>query len=191
MLGFTTKKFNGIVPEPGPFDAADADAASRIATLAAETGALLEQNHLDRALKAIMAFSSHFNQYFQHKEPWKYAPGQQDADTADSAIDDDGYASARTCMYLSVNAIRSLSIAMYPFVPESAGRIWAQLGMKGSPADQTWDAISKKDVMIPRGHTLGAVSPLFERIDDEDIGRRKEQLGIFTDNASDAKHESI
>ena len=36
-LGFTAKKFGGTVPEPGPFDNLDEEAASRIAGLAAET----------------------------------------------------------------------------------------------------------------------------------------------------------
>ena len=65
----------------------------------------MEQNHLDRALKKILEFSAHFNQYFQHKEPWKNEKG------------------TNTCVYLSVNAIRSLAIALYPFIPESAEKI--------------------------------------------------------------------
>ena len=71
----------------------------------------MEQNHLDRALKKIMEFSSYFNQYFQHKEPWKKGPG------------------TANCVYLSVNAASSLAIAILPFMPNSANKIWNQLGL--------------------------------------------------------------
>ena len=71
----------------------------------------MEQNHLDRALKKIMEFSSFFNQYFQHKEPWKKGPGTEN------------------CVYLSVNAARTLAIAIYPFLPDSSQKIWIQLGV--------------------------------------------------------------
>ncbi len=158
VLGFTVKRFEGTLPEPGAYDDEDHTAESKIARLASELYALMEQNHLDRALKAIMAFSAHFNQYFQHREPWK----GREPDTAN-------------CIYLSVNAVRSLSIAAYPFIPESAERMWAQLGLVGSPKDASWDGISEI-AMQPR-HRLGNVSPLFERVDAADVGRHKERLG--------------
>ena len=126
----------------------------------------MDQNHLDRALKTIMAFSSHFNQYFQHKEPWKSVPkqgpeGAADAGTAEAAEAAAAAAgsrqSAQTCMYLSLNAVRSLAVAVCPFLPESAARMWGQLGLDGSPEDSAWDSAS--DVLIKPGHRIGAVSP--------------------------------
>ena len=183
-LGFTAKKFGGVVPEPGPFDDMDAEAASRIAGLAAETGVLMDQNHLDRALKKIMAFSSHFNQYFQHKEPWKAVPKQGSEGAADAAAAAAGsMQSAQTCMYLSINAVRSLAVTVCPFLPESAVRIWGQLGLDGSPEDSAWDGAS--DILIKPGHRLGSVSPLFARVEDDEIKRHKEQLGRFDDGGGD------
>ena len=187
-LGFATKKFGGAVPEPGPFDDMDEEAASRIAKLAAETGALMDQNHLDRALKKIMAFSSHFNQYFQHKEPWKAVPKQGSEEVADAGASADAAAaagsmqSAQTCMYLSINAVRSIAVTVCPFLPESAVRIWGQLGLDGSPEDSAWDGAS--DMLIKPGHRLGSVSPLFARVEDDEIKRHKEQLGRFDDDDS-------
>ncbi len=183
-LGFTAKKFGGVVPEPGPFDDMDEEAASRIAGLAAETRVLMDQNHLDRALKKIMAFSSHFNQYFQHKEPWKAVPKQGSEGAADAAAAAAGsMQSAQTCMYLSINAVRSIAVMVHPFLPESAMRIWGQLGLDGSPEDSAWDGAS--DMLIKPGHRLGSVSPLFARVEDDEIKRHKEQLGRFDDDGDD------
>ena len=158
VLGFTTKKFKGIVPAPGEFDNDDLDAESRIVKIASEVSALMEQNHLDRALKSIMGFSSYFNQYFQHREPWK----GKEPDTAN-------------CIYLSVNAVRSMAVMICPFIPESACRVWEQLGMPGSPEDASWENISKLE--IRHGHKLGRVYPLFEPIDKDSIAIHKEKLG--------------
>jgi len=156
-LGFTKKAFEGIIPEPEKFDDKDSEAENKIKNLSGEVGTLLEQNHLDRALKKIMEFSSFFNQYFQHKEPWKKGPGTS------------------SCVYLSVNAARSMSIALFPFIPEAAQKIWAQLGLDGKVNENKWDALSQLE--IRPGQNLGEVSPLFSKVESEDIEKYKKQLG--------------
>ena len=156
-LGFTKKAFDGKIPEIESFDEKDSEAEQKIKSLAKEISELMEQNHLDRSLKKIMEVSSFFNQYFQHKEPWKNGPG------------------TTNCVYLSVNAVRSLAIAIFPFVPESAQKIWIQLGLDGNIQDIPWD--SQSDLGILSGHVLGESSPLFARIETSDIEKYKKELG--------------
>ena len=156
-LGFTLKSFDGKIPSPEEFDQNDKDAENKIKSFANDAGVLLEQNHLDRALKKILEFSAHFNQYFQHKEPWKKGPG------------------TNTCVYLAANAVKSIAVALYPFLPESAEKIWKQLGMKNNISEQTWDSLSLLE--IKAGHTIGSVSPLFAKVEEADIEKHKEKLG--------------
>ena len=156
-LGFTKKAFDGIIPETENYDEKDIEAESKIKNLSGELGILMEQNHLDRALKKIMEFSSFFNQYFQHKEPWKKGPG------------------TANCVFLSVNAARSMAIALFPFLPESSQKIWVQLGFSGKVNENKWDSIS--DITVKSGHVLGDVSPLFVKVEEEDIAKYKKQLG--------------
>jgi methionyl-tRNA synthetase len=156
-LGFTKKAFDGIMPETEKYDDKDIEAENKIKTLSRELGVLMEQNHLDRALKKIMEFSSFFNQYFQHKEPWKKEPG------------------TTNCVFLSVNAARSMAIALFPFIPESSQKIWEQIGLDGKVNENKWSSIS--DIGIKSGHVLGEVSPLFVKVEDEDIAKYKKQLG--------------
>ncbi|HJJ23105.1 MAG TPA: methionine--tRNA ligase [Nitrosopumilus sp.] len=156
-LGFTKKAFDGKVPESNSFDDNDSEAEEKIKSLATDVGSLMEQNHLDRALKKIMEFSSFFNQYFQHKEPWKNGLGTQN------------------CVFLSVNAVRSLAIAVFPFIPESAQKIWCQLGLDGNVDELSWSEISI--LGISSGHVLGEASPLFAKVEDTDIEKHKKQLG--------------
>lgn len=156
-LGFTKKTFNGVIPEAENYDEKDIEAENKIKNLSGELGMLMEQNHLDRALKKIMEFSSFFNQYFQHKEPWKKGPG------------------TANCVFLSVNAARSMAIALFSFLPESSQKIWEQLGFTGKVNDNKWDSIS--DMAIKSGHRLGDATPLFVKIEEADIVNYKKQLG--------------
>ena len=156
-LGFTAKSFEGRVPEPAEFDDMDAKAKSRIMSLSDSVARLMQENHLDRALRSIMEFSSFFNQYFQSKEPWKGGPG------------------TATCIYLSVNAARSLAISLSPFLPASSQKLWDQLGLKGSVRNCRWNDLL--NLGVEPGHLLGEISPLFSRIDAADIAKYKNSMG--------------
>lgn len=155
-LGFTKKTFDGVVPNPEQYDDRDREAESKIKGFASELSELIQQNHLDRALKKIMEFSMYFNQYFQHKEPWKKGPG------------------TNTCVFLAANAAYSISIALHPFLPKSAQKIWEQLGLQGSVAQKQWGAISALE--LKAGHKLGEITPVFARVEESDIKKRKEKF---------------
>ena len=71
--------------------------------------------------------------------------------------------------------MKSLSIALYPFIPESAQKIWSQLGMSGNVSEQSWKSIS--DITINNEHRLGTPSPLFVKIESSEIKTHKEKLG--------------
>jgi methionyl-tRNA synthetase len=155
-LGFTKKSFDGAVPAPDEFDEKDKEAEQKIKGLAINLGQLMELNHLDRALKKIMEFSAYFNQYFQHNEPWKKGPG------------------TNTCVYLSINAVCAIAIALYSFLPSSAQKIWDQLGLPGKITDRSWNSIS--ELTLKPSHKIGQVAPLFAKVEDADIKKRKEKF---------------
>jgi methionyl-tRNA synthetase len=155
-LGFTKKTFDGVVPAPTTYDDKDKEAESKIRGFASDLADLVQQNHLDRALKKIMEFSAYFNQYFQHKEPWKKGPGTE------------------TCVFLTVNAVYSISVALHSFLPKSSQKIWEQLGMPGNVSGKPWKSIS--DLELKSGHKLGEIAPIFARVEEVDIKKRKEKF---------------
>ena len=116
-----------------------------------------DRNHLDRALKQLMEFSAHFNQYFQHKEPWKKGPG------------------TNTCIYLSVNAVRSLAICLHSFLPKSSQKIWSQLALEGNVSDVQWGEMSYLD--LKSGHKIGVAEPIFSKIEQSVIDEQQSKLG--------------
>ena len=119
----------------------------------------MEQNQLDRALKNILKFSHHFNEYFQHKEPWKKGSG------------------TNLCVQLSIRAVRSIAIALYSFLPDSAEKICLQLGMNTKISDEKWESMSEINDSIKPGHKIGSISPLFKKIEEADIKKYKQKLG--------------
>jgi methionyl-tRNA synthetase len=62
-------------------------------------------------------------------------------------------------------------------LPESAQKIWTQLGLNGNVEDSFWSDISEFGVLA--GHTLGDASPLFVKVEESDIEHHKKQLGSF------------
>jgi methionyl-tRNA synthetase len=156
-LGFTQKSLSGLVPPTNDLDEVDKEAQDKIKNFGKELTQLMEENSLDKAIKKIIEFSAYFNQYFQKKEPWK------------------GAKDANNCIYVSVNAVRSLAISLYPFLPESSQKIWSQLNMAGMISNQRWDSIS--DIDIKSGHKIGIASPLFKKVETSDIESYKSRLG--------------
>ncbi|MDH2907365.1 MAG: methionine--tRNA ligase [Candidatus Nitrosotalea sp.] len=156
-LGFTQKSMAGVVPNTTEFDQSDKEAREKINNFSSDLTPLMEDNSIDKALKKIIEFSAHFNQYFQKKEPWKGGKGSSN------------------CVFISVNAVHSLAISLYPFLPESSQRIWEQIGMDGSVSEQSWSSIS--EIKIMEGHKIGIASPLFKKIEASDIEANKAKLG--------------
>ena len=157
VLGFTTKAFDGIVPEPEEFDEKDKESEKKIKSLAEDVSKLMQENHLDRALKKLMEFSAHFNQYFQHNEPWKKGLG------------------TNTCIYLSVSAVHSLAICLQSFLPKSSQKIWDQLGLNGNISEIDWAAMS--ELSLKSGHKIGTVTPIFSKIEPSVIEQEQSKLG--------------
>ncbi len=153
-LSFTKKQFDGVVPSPFEFDESDRQAISQIENIAYETGDLVYNNNIDKAIKRILQFSTYFNQYFQNKHPWK------SKDTSNNTI------------WISINATRALAIILYPFIPSSAEKIWYQLGYYSELSKQDW--YSASEISFEKGHSLNQnIEPIFKKIEKEDIDRQK------------------
>lgn len=144
-LTFISKSFDGVVPKPKCFDENDEKFKERIVSLKDEVEKRMGEFGLDKALKGIVEFSAMGNQYFQQKEPWK---------TRDP-----------NCLYLCVNAMRSLAILLEPFVPNAMEKLWLQLNLEGSVHEQNWNSAS--EFSIKEGHKIGKPEVLFRKLSDE------------------------
>lgn len=141
-LTFLWSNFDGKVPNPKEYDQLDKELEECIKKIAGDVGKDMEKNYLDKGLRIIGEFSSFCNQYFQKKEPWK---------TKDS-----------NCLYLSINAVKSLAILLEPYVPSSCEKLWEQLNLDGNVHEQKWDSASK--IEIKSGHKINKPEVLFKKI---------------------------
>jgi len=155
-LSFIHTKFGGRVPEGGELDDIDEEFEKRIKEAAKNIGNELENIELEKGLRKILEFSGFCNQYFQKKEPWR------------------DLERAKSCLYLSINAVRSLAIALEPFLPSSAERLWNQLNLKDSVHEQKWDSLSK--IEIKPKHKINRPEILFKKVEDVDIDNQLTKL---------------
>ena len=143
VVAMTDRYFAGEVPEPGDLD--DVDRAildSRSETLA-EVGELIEAAKLRAGLQRAMAAAQAVNVYLNELEPWK---------TAKTDMTRTG-----TTLWVGLNAICSIAVALYPYLPFTAPVV---LGAMGHEGPVSW---SLRDVAA--GTTLGALGPLYAKVE--------------------------
>ena len=134
---------NGIVP------AKHDELAAAAAKAADETRALLKQNQLQAALQSIWGLVTRANQYVDQTKPFSLAKDPAQAKRLDEVL----YNLTETC--------RVLAVLLWPFLPGTAVKIYAQLGLTGTP--DKMDAVAWGGLQA--GHKTGEPAPLFPRKD--------------------------
>jgi methionyl-tRNA synthetase len=143
---------DGVVPTPGEPRDLEADVRD-VADLAVNrAGQLIENWELDDALVAIWALLRRANQYLEERKPWSLAKSQDDAGALD------------TTLWTAAEATRIAAIILAPYMPATADRILAQLGLN-PVADGDWTA---RTAWGSESFTsVDAQGPLFPRIEIE------------------------
>jgi methionyl-tRNA synthetase len=132
---------NGILPAQSTELAPDAEKVVN------ETRSLLEQNQLQAALQSIWSLVTRANQYVDHTAPFKLAKDPTKAARLDEVL----YNLAEVC--------RILAVLLWPFLPGTASKIYAQLGLSGAPdkfAEARWGGLKP-------GHAIGTPTALFPK----------------------------
>lgn len=142
-LSFAKKSSGQIVPRADKVGKEEEELEKSFRKVFASYTEAMDSLNFDRALKYILEFSDSCNQYFQKKEPWK--------NPSDSSV----------TIYFSLNSVKRISILLYPFLPFTSSRIWAQLGLKGSAVEH---GISEVDRMISPGQKVGEPEILFSKV---------------------------
>jgi len=155
-LTFVWTNYDGRVPRPNAYDKSDKEFEEKIKKIAEDVAKEIDKIELSRGLRKIIEFSTFCNQFFQRKQPWTDKE------------------KAKTCLYLCINAVRTLAILLEPFIPFSAEKLWQQLSLEGSVHEQNWDLASK--LAISGGHRINQPKVLFKKVEDEDIKREREKL---------------
>jgi methionyl-tRNA synthetase len=145
VLSMSDRNFDGRVPEPG--ELTDQDRA--ILELGANTldavAGHIEKVELRAGLRAGMDAAAEVNAYLNATEPWR-------------VLKEDPQRGG-TILWVAIQAIAAIRVALYPYLPHSATTLGEMLGT--GPQIDGWSAPE-----VIGGTELGRVAPVFIKLDD-------------------------
>jgi methionyl-tRNA synthetase len=163
-LTMINRYFNGSVPYPSPTVArkdTDDVIKEHALTVIQEFNQYFEDFQFSRALETAWSLIGAVNKYLVDEEPWIVA--EKEGEESRSRL--------ATILYTAAEALRIVTALAYPVLPESAAKIWNQLGLgeisKFNLADLKW-------AQLPLGGKLGKVEPVFPRADKTSIERMQQ-----------------
>ena len=145
---------DGILPKPPQNQESAANAkTTSLPEEASQTVAAvkdqLRRRQLQTALRATWSLIAKANQYIDRTAPFKLAKQSGQADRLDEIL------------YNLAETVRILAILIWPTLPNTAERIFTQLGIEGKP-DQLAGAVWGQ---LPKGRPIGKPEALFPRKD--------------------------
>ena len=146
VLSMSSRNFDGKVPIPGELtnqDQAIVDMGSSVLDTVADH---IEKVELRAGLRAAMDAAAEVNAYLNATEPWRVLK--------------DNPQRGGTILWVAIQAIASIRIALYPYLPHSTLTIGEMLGT--GPGVSSWSA-----PVVPGGTVLGDVTPVFVKLEDD------------------------
>jgi methionyl-tRNA synthetase len=153
---FTSRFFDGKIPEPGEFDEYDLEFESRIKELPSKVSNLIESFKFREGLIEIIKLAKYGNKYFNDKEPWKTVKTNKQM--------------AANCLYLANQLSKVMAVTLKPYMPVKTMEIFETLQIN---ADISWDNAQE---FLESGHEIAEAKPIFLKIEDEVITAEKEKL---------------
>jgi methionyl-tRNA synthetase len=150
-----------------------AEAAQVFTSVALEA---YERFEFSKALEAIFSLIGAVDKYIVEKAPWKLA---KEGDTTAKQLDE--------TLYTAAEALRIVTALLAPVLPESAAKIWAQLGFTTSiddlrTSDVHWghlkgdQKLGEVEGVFPRADAKVSMEKMQE-LEQEEVARQKQLLG--------------
>lgn len=150
-----SQKFNdGILEAPIQGDPIDASLIELAEKTVADYEKMMDNMDISATIKLVWSFISRTNKYIDETAPWALAKDPLKKERLN------------TVMYNLVESLRIISILISPFMPTTAPKIWAQLGLnKDFTTVQMVDI--KKWGQTPVGTKINQPEQIFPRIEEE------------------------
>lgn len=166
-LMFAEKNFDSIVPAIELRDE-DLMLLALVQRELTQYNAALEQAKLRDGLRHMLTISKHGNQYMQSQQPWIMVKGSNEEKKI-----------AGTVIGVCCNLSCLLSSLIGPFMPNASRDLRSQLGLDVSTYGYIPETVS---IMLAPGHKLGKPSPLFTKIDEQQIAELRSKYRGKQDN---------
>ncbi|KAM9860060.1 methionine--tRNA ligase, cytoplasmic [Aulostomus maculatus] len=162
---FVTKFFDGCVPVM-ELQQEDKKLLALVGWELQQYIQLMDKVKIRDALKHILNISRHGNQYIQVNEPWKKIKGEETERQR-----------AGTVTGVSVNIACLLSVMLMPYMPSVSQTIRDQLNAPHSCVSTMLQGTGTFVCALSAGHRVGTVSPLFQKLEVDQIEALKKRFG--------------
>ncbi len=153
VLVLARKFFDSRVPEPGEYNDADERLLEVMERVPEEFKSDLESFRFRESLKKALSLAREANAYLNLEEPWKKENEPRRANV----------------IYLALNAVKTVSIMLVPFIPSIAGEALTRVGIK----DPSWDIVNEP---LKPGSELGSPVILVKKISEKEVEKWKEKF---------------
>ncbi|CAO1443103.1 unnamed protein product [Diamesa hyperborea] len=135
----------------------------------------MEKSRFREAIRHLLSVSRHGNLYMQTEQPWVQLKGT-----------DDQKARAGSVISLSCNIACLLATMLFPFMPDTARKLYKQLNVSGLDIDPSKPQMT---LFMQNGHKINKPIPLFTKIEQAQIDDMKKKYGGVQQPAGKAKPE--
>jgi methionyl-tRNA synthetase len=163
VVNMVHKYFGGVAPEAGAETAAEGRLRESAGRAIAAFGPAFDEMNFSEALKALWALVAETDGYLTANAPWK-----RPADRPES----EHVAVQARVLATAGEAIRIITALVYPILPESAAKVWRQLG-QGEIQDAAKQAFLTDIAWggLRAGTKFGEPAPLFPRAEKDAVER--------------------
>ena len=144
-LVFTHKYCDGRVPSRPPEDK-HGDQRTMVSNAVKSISGAISEFRFKRGLSQLLLLAKEANRFFDAEQPWK------------TRLEDPS--SCEATIFTCLGIVRTLAMAMYPFLPDSASRCWMQLRLESSIL--RWPNGFQE---FPPDHVIGTPEPLFRKLE--------------------------
>ena len=149
------EKFNGgVIPRPGAYQELDQQIIKQSQESLTDCKAAMDKLEINNALVAIFKLVSRANKYIDEAAPWALAKKPELRERLN------------TVLYTMSETLRLVAVYLVPFLVDTPGKIWEQLGLTGSPMALEYTDAVKWGWLEP-GIKTWKGNPIFPRIEDE------------------------
>ena len=178
VINMVHKYFGGIVPETGSLTPAELSLREGADRAIAAFGPAFDDLNFSEALKTLWLLVAETDGYLTANAPWKKPADRSDADHA---------ALQARVLATAAEAIRIVTALVYPILPDSAAKVWRQLG-QGEIADAAKQSFLTNIAWggLHPGTHFGEPAPLFPRAEKDAVERMQSLEERNVGNAVDA-----
>ena len=150
VFTFIEKNCNSKIPLPDKLNSKDNELTNDINSKLPKLIEMIDNQELNTYIKEIINFSFNSNKYFNDLEPWK--------------LKKTDLKRMNTVLYCILNQIKSISILLYPIMPNSMEKTLKTMGL--GKINLTLDSVKNINLLKP-GNTLKKADILFKKIESE------------------------